>query len=243
MTWTLDRLKKTGMLTNISAEGMTKLETIFADGTWENWMPATSLPTPFPAINKEYVDGMIAQWEKSGLLEGIEGERPRYHMAQLLENQTTYIKYAKENKCSLEKAEQEYLSSFVLPMVRRAFATLVHLPSFGVIALPHAIDKRGQPIVASTRKMKFILHPDRIVKNDLGWSMDRELELCQMVGDYTKQEFSDILLENTLRNADTYWYVPFISMGAMTDPNTKVRRMGFATRYATSATEKSHEND
>lgn len=85
------------------------------------------------------------------------------------------------------------------------------------------------------------MNPDAVGKIQAYSGLDAEAELCQLLGEYTKREFSTIILENTLQGRDTYWYMPFGGAHQFVDPQSGIRRIGFMTRYATS-TEKPNDN-
>lgn len=244
MTWTIERMKQAGFLESISEKGMARLEQFITDGTLENWVPANATISPDDPFNEEYRTQLTAQWEKTGLLENIEGERPRFLMSQLLENQNSYLKFINEegNCTTLLEEDKTRLTHIALPIVVKAFATLIHFPSFGVIASPVALDKRHVSISSIHHKLKVILNPDYAWKVKPYSGLDAEEELCRLLGEYTKQEFSTIVLNNTLQGRDTYWYTPFCGAQQEYYPQTFIRRIGFMTRYATSSTEKLNDN-
>jgi hypothetical protein len=240
MTWTLERLTRAGFTERLSDEGKEKLATILTDGTWENWIPANSPVTPFTLFNEEYRQELTAKWAKSGLLENIPEGLPQFYMAQLFENQASQLKWMEtEERSSLTQAEKQLWQGIALPLVYRAFSTVVQLPCFSVVATPAAFDKWERPIVVVARQLKAVAYPDRI---EFYSGIDHEAEVCQLLGEYFKSEISAHVMENTLSGRDTYWYLPFSAPYVITDPETNVRRLGFITRYAASSNEKPNDN-
>lgn len=64
--------------------------------------------------------GLVAKWEKTGLLEGLRGETEKAGMAQLLENQARQL--VKESSQTGTAEGSEEWAGVALPLVRRIFA-------------------------------------------------------------------------------------------------------------------------
>lgn len=64
--------------------------------------------------------GLVAKWEKTGLLEGIKGETEKAGMAQLLENQARQLVREASQTGTAEGSEE--WAGVALPLVRRIFA-------------------------------------------------------------------------------------------------------------------------
>ena len=64
--------------------------------------------------------GLVSKWERTGLLEGLDGDTQRSGMSQLLENQARQL--VKEASSSGTSANSEEWAGVALPLVRRIFA-------------------------------------------------------------------------------------------------------------------------
>jgi hypothetical protein len=67
-------------------------------------------------------DALLSKWEKTGLLEGLEGDPSRNGMARLLENQAAQL--LKESS-SMAAGDVEGFASVAFPLVRRVFGGLL----------------------------------------------------------------------------------------------------------------------
>jgi hypothetical protein len=68
-------------------------------------------------------DALLSKWEKTGLLEGLEGDAPRQGMARLLENQASQL--LKEASSMGTGGNVEGFASVAFPLVRRVFGGLL----------------------------------------------------------------------------------------------------------------------
>ncbi len=68
-------------------------------------------------------DALLSKWEKTGLLEGLEGDAPRQGMARLLENQAAQL--LKEASSMGLGGNVEGFASVAFPLVRRVFGGLL----------------------------------------------------------------------------------------------------------------------
>ncbi len=64
--------------------------------------------------------GLVSKWERTGLLEGLNGDTERAGMSQLLENQARQL--VKESSATGTAANSEEWAGVALPLVRRIFA-------------------------------------------------------------------------------------------------------------------------
>ena len=64
--------------------------------------------------------GLVSKWERTGLLEGLDGDTQRSGMSQLLENQARQL--VKEASSTGTSANSEEWAGVALPLVRRIFA-------------------------------------------------------------------------------------------------------------------------
>tara|TARA_R110000772_G_scaffold94574_3_gene192577 strand:- start:5837 stop:7516 length:1680 start_codon:yes stop_codon:yes gene_type:complete len=64
--------------------------------------------------------GLVSKWERTGLLEGLDGDTQKSGMSQLLENQARQL--VKEASSSGTSANSEEWAGVALPLVRRIFA-------------------------------------------------------------------------------------------------------------------------
>ena len=67
-------------------------------------------------------DALLTKWEKTGLLEGLEGDAPRQGMARLLENQAAQLL---KEASSMSGGSVEGFASVAFPLVRRVFGGLL----------------------------------------------------------------------------------------------------------------------
>ena len=67
-------------------------------------------------------DALLSKWEKTGLLEGLEGEPSRNGMARLLENQAAQLL---KEASSMAAGDVEGFASVAFPLVRRVFGGLL----------------------------------------------------------------------------------------------------------------------
>ena len=76
---------------------------------------------------KEESQKLVSKWEKSGLLEGMEGEWQRSGMAVLLENQARQLisEASKTSPNTGGGVGDEEWSGVALPLVRRVFGNIV----------------------------------------------------------------------------------------------------------------------
>jgi hypothetical protein len=67
-------------------------------------------------------DALLNKWEKTGLLEGLEGDAPRQGMARLLENQAAQLL---KEASTMSGGSVEGFASVAFPLVRRVFGGLL----------------------------------------------------------------------------------------------------------------------
>ena len=81
---------------------------------------------------------LLTKWEKTGLLEGLHGERAKHGMASLLENQA---KELLREASSMSGGDVEGFSSVAFPIVRRVFGGLIanDLVSVQPMSLPSGL--------------------------------------------------------------------------------------------------------
>ena len=81
---------------------------------------------------------LLAKWENTGLLEGLEGERTRDTMARLLENQA---KELLREASSMSQGDVEGFAAVAFPIVRRVFGGLIanDLVSVQPMSLPSGL--------------------------------------------------------------------------------------------------------
>jgi hypothetical protein len=81
---------------------------------------------------------LLSKWEKTGLLEGLDGDRKRNSMARLLENQA---KELLRESSSLGAGDVEGFAAVAFPIVRRVFAGLIanDLVSVQPMSLPSGL--------------------------------------------------------------------------------------------------------
>jgi hypothetical protein len=81
---------------------------------------------------------LLSKWEKTGLLEGLNGERAKHGMASLLENQA---KELLREASSMAGGDVEGFSSVAFPIVRRVFGGLIanDLVSVQPMSLPSGL--------------------------------------------------------------------------------------------------------
>jgi hypothetical protein len=81
---------------------------------------------------------LLSKWEKTGLLEGLHGERAKHGMASLLENQA---KELLREASSMAGGDVEGFSSVAFPIVRRVFGGLIanDLVSVQPMSLPSGL--------------------------------------------------------------------------------------------------------
>ena len=81
---------------------------------------------------------LLSKWEKTGLLEGLNGERAKHGMASLLENQA---KELLREASSMSGGDVEGFSSVAFPIVRRVFGGLIanDLVSVQPMSLPSGL--------------------------------------------------------------------------------------------------------
>jgi hypothetical protein len=81
---------------------------------------------------------LLSKWEKTGLLEGINQDRPRHAMARLLENQA---KELLREGSSMSAGDVEGFAAVAFPIVRRVFAGLIanELVSVQPMSLPSGL--------------------------------------------------------------------------------------------------------
>ena len=81
---------------------------------------------------------LLSKWEKTGLLEGLDGDRKRNQMARLLENQA---KELLRESSSLGAGDVEGFAAVAFPIVRRVFAGLIanDLVSVQPMSLPSGL--------------------------------------------------------------------------------------------------------
>ena len=81
---------------------------------------------------------LLSKWEKTGLLEGLNGERAKHGMASLLENQA---KELLREASSMHGGDVEGFSSVAFPIVRRVFGGLIanDLVSVQPMSLPSGL--------------------------------------------------------------------------------------------------------
>jgi|1_EtaG_2_1085319.scaffolds.fasta_scaffold00634_7 hypothetical protein len=81
---------------------------------------------------------LLEKWERTGLLEGLDGERKRQSMARLLENQAKEL--LRENS-SMAAGDVEGFAAVAFPIVRRVFAGLIanDLVSVQPMSLPSGL--------------------------------------------------------------------------------------------------------
>ena len=81
---------------------------------------------------------LLTKWEKTGLLEGLNGERAKHGMASLLENQA---KELLREASSMAGGDVEGFSSVAFPIVRRVFGGLIanDLVSVQPMSLPSGL--------------------------------------------------------------------------------------------------------
>ena len=65
---------------------------------------------------------LLAKWERTGLLEGLEGDVARNNMAVLLENQA---KELLRETTTMSGGDVEGFAAVAFPLVRRVFAGLI----------------------------------------------------------------------------------------------------------------------
>ena len=85
-------------------------------------MNTNSLLNESAGFNKkmsEEAKGLVAKWEKTGLLEGIDAEFERSSIATLLENQAKQL--VSEASSTGTSANSEEWAGVALPLVRRIF--------------------------------------------------------------------------------------------------------------------------
>jgi hypothetical protein len=83
-------------------------------------------------------NALLNKWERTGLLEGLEGERKRSSMARLLENQA---KELLRESSSMSAGDVEGFAAVAFPIVRRVFAGLIanDLVSVQPMSLPSGL--------------------------------------------------------------------------------------------------------
>jgi len=83
-------------------------------------------------------DALIAKWEQTGLLEGLEGDQLRNGMASLLENQA---KELLRESSSMAGGDVEGFAAVAFPLVRRVFGNLIanDLVSVQPMSLPSGL--------------------------------------------------------------------------------------------------------
>ena len=81
---------------------------------------------------------LLTKWEKTGLLEGLHGERAKHGMASLLENQA---KELLREASTMSGGDVEGFSSVAFPIVRRVFGGLIanDLVSVQPMSLPSGL--------------------------------------------------------------------------------------------------------
>lgn len=101
-------------------------------------------------ISKEGA-ALLNKWEKTGLLEGIQGDNGKNNMARLLENQAKEL--LRESASSMAGADVEGFAAVAFPIVRRVFGSLIanelvsvqpmSLPSGLIFFLDFTFDREG----------------------------------------------------------------------------------------------------
>jgi hypothetical protein len=83
-------------------------------------------------------DALLSKWEKTGLLEGLEGDVSRNGMARLLENQASQLL---KEASSMAAGDVEGFASVAFPLVRRVFGGLLanDLVSVQPMSLPSGL--------------------------------------------------------------------------------------------------------
>ena len=83
-------------------------------------------------------DALLSKWEKTGLLEGLEGDVTRNGMARLLENQAAQLL---KEASSMAAGDVEGFASVAFPLVRRVFGGLLanDLVSVQPMSLPSGL--------------------------------------------------------------------------------------------------------
>ena len=94
---------------------------------------------------------LLNKWEKTGLLEGIQGDNGKNNMARLLENQAKEL--LRESASSMANADVEGFAAVAFPIVRRVFGSLIanelvsvqpmSLPSGLIFFLDFTFDREG----------------------------------------------------------------------------------------------------
>jgi hypothetical protein len=83
---------------------------------------------------------LLAKWEKTGLLEGLEGTRKKDSMARLLENQA---KELLRESSTLAAGSVEGFAAVAFPIVRRVFAGQIgsvrKLPVVSILLIPMVV--------------------------------------------------------------------------------------------------------
>jgi len=94
---------------------------------------------------------LLNKWEKTGLLEGIQGDNSKNNMARLLENQAKEL--LRESASTMAGADVEGFAAVAFPIVRRVFGSLIandlvsvqpmSLPSGLIFFLDFTFDREG----------------------------------------------------------------------------------------------------
>lgn len=107
------------------------------------------------AVLMQQTRGLVAKWEKTGLLEGIKSDMEKSHMSILLENQAKQL--IDEATRTGTSSNSEQWAGVALPLVRRVFAEIaakefvsvqpMNLPSGLVFYLDfkYGTNKPGKP--------------------------------------------------------------------------------------------------
>ena len=83
-------------------------------------MEISSLLTDNNPSQRKASVGLVNKWERTGLLEGLNGDTERAGMSQLLENQARQL--VREASSTGTAANSEEWAGVALPLVRRIFA-------------------------------------------------------------------------------------------------------------------------
>ena len=68
---------------------------------------------------------LLSKWEKTGLLEGLSGERKKHGMASLLEDQAKELLREASTMAGAGGGDVEGFASVAFPIVRRVFGGLI----------------------------------------------------------------------------------------------------------------------
>jgi len=133
---------------------------------------------------------LLAKWERTGLLEGLENDRTKQTMARLLENQA---KELLRESSSMAGGDVEGFAAVAFPIVRRVFAGLIandlvsvqpmSLPSGLIFFLDFTISTEAGDHATTTSRLGYDLSSSLYGGNAVASAITGGVDLTQQMGD------------------------------------------------------------